>query len=191
MPTPDGRQAYARRAIKFFQAQNYPNKELLILTYTPCDFVYAINDNIRVIRAEKRTDYERITQGISEATGDVIFRWDDDDISFSHRISATLSEFLKSHAKVMGLTNGFFYEYATKHIYYCPPMSGDYMHPSGVFWPSAWEGRNGCQPEKFMPLQDITIMMIGVHKGNTINKRGWLKHRVPFRVDEQCLPNLI
>lgn len=183
MPALEGRHAFGREAVRFFRAQDYPNRELILVTSEPEKFADLEDANIKVVLAREKTDYERVTQGIHEASGDIILRWDDDDISFPHRISATLKEFLHNPAKVMGWVQGFFFEYATRYIYYCPPIQGDYMHPSGIMWRDAWEGRNGCQPKNFAPLEDLTVMMIGVHPGQTINKRGWMKYRTRFEVN--------
>lgn len=187
LPALEGRLAFGRQAVSYFRTQDYENKELILVTSEPEKFADIEDHNIKIVLARGQTDCERITQGIHESSGDVIFRWDDDDISFRHRISATLKEFLHSPAKVMGWVQGFFFEYATRYVYYCPPIQGDYMHPTGVMWRDAWEGRNGCKPNHFAPLVDLSIMMIGVHQGNTINKRGWMKYRTRFEVNKDAV----
>lgn len=185
LPPLEGREpAFARRAIYYFQRQTYDLKELVIVTESPEKFADLEDENIKVVKAFDSSDTGKVTQGIEEASGDVIFRWDDDDISFPNRVMESLAEFKTNAASVMGLTSAFFYDYENRSIHYCPLIRNDYFHPSGVMWRNAWEGRNGCQPRKFAPLQNITVMLIGAHPSNTVNKRGWMKHRTFFEVKE-------
>lgn len=173
---------FARRAIYYFQRQTYDLKELVVMAEKPERFADLEDPNIKVVRASDTTDTGKVTQGINASDGDVIFRWDDDDISLPYRISQSLAEFKVNAASVMGLTSAFFYDYKSQYIYYGPGIRNDYFHPSGVMWRDAWEGRNECQPKKFAPLEDITVMLIGAHEGNTINKRGWMKYKTFFGV---------
>lgn len=189
LPVLEGRAPeFARRAIYYFQRQTYDLKELVVMAEKPERFADLEDPNIKVVRASDTTDTGKVTQGINASDGDVIFRWDDDDISFPHRIMESLAEFKfkGKGASVMGLTSAFIYDYNDRSIHYCPLIRNDYFHPSGVMWRDAWEGRNKCKPEKFAPLQNVSVMMIGAHDGNTINKRGWMKHRTFFEVKDNA-----
>ena len=187
MPALEGREDFARLSIAHFQRQDYREKELLIVTLNPGNFADLEDENIRVIKASAKDEETRITQGCNLMSGKVAMRWDDDDISFPHRIGASLHEFLHNPAKVMGLTHGFLFRYATRQVYYCPPMSVDWMHPSGIFWPDHWKGRHDFRGVPFAPLQNITVMAIGAHPGNTMRKDGWMKYPIPLEVPKSWL----
>lgn len=182
MPTLPGREAYARQAIDCFRSQDYPAKELLIVTEKPEKFVDLEDDNICIIKAKEKEAAPKITQALHLMSGHLVMRWDDDDINFSHRIRSSVSEFMHSPAKAMGLKAGFFVTYSPRGFYYCPPLSDDWLHPSGIFWPDAWKERHDLRGVQFAPLQDITIMAVGVHPGNTVGKNGYLKYRMPLEV---------
>lgn len=187
MPALEGREAFARQAVEYFRRQDYREKELLIMTLQPDNFADLEDENIRVIRAEVQSETRKITQAVNLMSGEVVVRWDDDDVSFPHRISASLKEFLHNPAKVMGLVHGFILQYAPRQLFYCPPMSVDWMHPSAIFWPDHWNGRNDFRGVAFAALENITVMAIGAHPGNTARKTGWMRYRSPLEVPESWL----
>lgn len=187
MPTFAGRETFARNAITFFRLQDYLQKELLVVTPNPGHFADLEDDNIKVIKATAHDEETKITHALNLMSGQVAMRWDDDDISFGHRIGCSVQEFLHNSAKVMGLKHGFIIRYSSKRLFYCPPLSSDWLHPSGIFWPDHWKGNNDFRGVPFAPLENITIMAFGAHSNNTMRKDGWMKYPLPLEVPKSWL----
>lgn len=92
-----GHYAMARLAAESFEAQTYPNKELVIINDGP----ETLNLNVsrcREIRIDQPLDpTKRLTLGalrnigLDESRGDWICQWDDDDWSHPHRISMQMA----------------------------------------------------------------------------------------------------
>jgi predicted O-methyltransferase YrrM len=124
MPTAN-RRAFVSNAIRYFQRQDYPNRELIILD----DGSDAVSDlipndpQIRYIRMqERRTMGAKHNLGCAQAGGQVIAHWDDDDWFADWRLSYQVSELLKHPAMtIAGLSDILFYRpsdhCAWKYVY--------------------------------------------------------------------------
>jgi glycosyltransferase involved in cell wall biosynthesis len=80
-------------AVYSFLVQDYPDKELIILNDTPgLRLHYGGDSRVRVINQNFRfaTLSTKLQAMIPRATGDVLCRWDDDDISLPWRLSLSL-----------------------------------------------------------------------------------------------------
>lgn len=93
MPT-YGRPDYVNESVAMFLAQDYPNKELIILNDCAGQVFVSEFPNVRVINAKSRwpTVGEKRNSCISLATGSVIAVWDDDDVYLPWRLSYSVSE---------------------------------------------------------------------------------------------------
>lgn len=101
MPT-RGRPQLARKAVDYFSAQTWPNKELLILDDDDCPSFQWIPDGCRVYQSM----VDRLTIGAKRnllcaiAKGDIIAHWDSDDYSAPTRL-AKQYELLESSGKAI------------------------------------------------------------------------------------------
>lgn len=76
-------------AVECFLRQDYKDKELLILNDAPRQKILCDAPCVRVINYPRRFDTlsDKIQSGIDHASGDVLCRWDDDDLSLPWRLS--------------------------------------------------------------------------------------------------------
>lgn len=93
MPT-YGRPDFVHESIAMFLAQDYPNKELIILNDCPEQKFECELPGIRVINAERRYANlgEKRDAAIELAQGELIAVWDDDDVYLPWRLSLSLNE---------------------------------------------------------------------------------------------------
>jgi len=114
MPTSGKRRHFVAQAIKYFQSQDYPNKELIIIDEcTPYGDTVArvVPDdlNIHYILLDKIGDASIITIGAkrnlacSLARGDIICHWDDDDYYGPHRLSKQVAPILAGKTNITGM----------------------------------------------------------------------------------------
>jgi len=112
MPTYN-RRSYVAQAIRYFQRQDYPARELVILD----DGTDPIAD---LVPADPRIRYERLPRwtvlgakrnlACEAARGDIIVHWDDDDWSRSDRISYQVDTLMKADASLCGIGRALYYD---------------------------------------------------------------------------------
>jgi len=124
MPTAD-RRSFVPQAIALFLAQDYPDKELVILD----DGADAVGD---LIPDDPRLRYHRIETGLSLGTkrnracelarGDIILHWDDDDWYAPHRISLQVAALRDRRADIAGIRRALFADYRKR-------LAWEYVYP--------------------------------------------------------------
>jgi 2-polyprenyl-3-methyl-5-hydroxy-6-metoxy-1,4-benzoquinol methylase len=110
-PTANRRQ-FLPHTIQYFLQQDYPNKELIIIDdgEDPVGDLVPQDDRIRYIRLPCKTVLgQKRNLAASEARGEIIVHWDDDDWSAPWRLRYQVEELLNSGADVCGLDRIFFY----------------------------------------------------------------------------------
>jgi O-antigen biosynthesis protein len=127
MPTAD-RRDMARRAIAYFERQDHPARELVILDDGDDRIADLIppDPRIRYVAGERRLVLGAKRNALCElARGDVVVHWDDDDWAAPHRISYQLGELRASGAEVCGTSS---------LLYLCPdgPRAWRYEHGGGL-----------------------------------------------------------
>jgi glycosyltransferase involved in cell wall biosynthesis/GT2 family glycosyltransferase len=127
MPTAD-RRDLARRAIAYFERQDHPASELVILDDGDDRIADLIppDSRIRYVAGERRLVLGAKRNALCElARGDVVLHWDDDDWAAPHRIRYQLSELQASGAEVCGTSS---------LLYLCPdgPRAWRYEHGGGL-----------------------------------------------------------
>lgn len=190
MPTAD-RRAFVPRAIELFLAQDYPDKELLILD----DGEDSVADLVPAdARLRYRRELPRRVLGDKRnrlcelARGDVIVHWDDDDWSAPDRITRQLHALHAADAELCGLARVFFTtadgRQAWEYVY--PAGSAPWVYGASLcyrkdFWSRhpfpcigvgedtqfVWADR--CARIVAMPDNDFLVAL--VHPGNTSTKR--------------------
>ena len=190
MPTKN-RRKFVPLAIHYFQRQDYPNKELVILD----DGMDDVSD---LIPADPNIHYHRsasdITLGakrnmcIEACAGDLIMHWDDDDWMASHRIRYQVDELLKANAEVCGLRQMIYYEPATdqKWLYTYPAnqrpwLAGNSLLYTRDFWKrSPFPNIQVASDTRFIfnhqlnrsiSLADYYFYVGVIHSGNTSPKK--------------------
>lgn len=89
-------------SVECFVRQDYQDKELIILNDTPNQHLVVNNPQVKVINTDERFPNLglKLRALIQASQGDLICRWDDDDISLPHRLSYSvekMSEHLEWH----------------------------------------------------------------------------------------------
>ena len=126
MPTAN-RPRFVPQAIRYFLAQDYPNKELIIVD----DREGAVSDllpkdeRVRYIRLPHKTILgEKRNRAAEEARGEIIVHWDDDDWSAPWRLRYQVEKLLASGADICGLDRVFFYAPSETRAW-------EYVYPTG------------------------------------------------------------
>ena len=107
MPTRD-RPALAALAIRCFQRQDFPSKELIVLddSRRPLDPALVADSRIRYIRLrEPATIGAKREQGCREARGNIVMQWDDDDWHGPGRIRRQVQPLLTGEADITGFSH--------------------------------------------------------------------------------------
>ncbi len=126
MPTAD-RRRFVPLSIRNFLAQDYPNKELLILDDGKDSVADLMprDSRIRYLRMnQKQTLGAKRNECIKASQGDLIMHWDDDDWSAPHRIRCQVEALLQGGAELCGLRQMLFHDLNTGHTWlYSYPTS--------------------------------------------------------------------
>lgn len=190
MPTSDRREL-ASRAIGYFRAQDYPNKELLILDDGERDIAELVSndDRVRYLRRDQKSPLgAKRNLACHEARGDIIVHWDDDDWMASWRLSYQVKALIESNAAVCGADKLYFYEpgraQAWQYVY--PERARFWVAGATLcylksFWrenpfPNINIGEDtrfvwGGDARKMVALPDAGFYVAMIHPGNTSRKR--------------------
>jgi glycosyltransferase involved in cell wall biosynthesis len=123
MPT-SGRPEWVSQAIRYFQRQDYPNLELVIVDAAADGSAATIPDDprIRHHRIPPRRSIGAMRNVACElAHGDIIVQWDDDDWYAPGRVAAQVRPILEGRADLTGLTDTRFLELTTGRFWQCTP----------------------------------------------------------------------
>ena len=144
MPTAN-REKFIPHAIRYFQRQDYPNMELVILDDGADTVARLLPDDKRInhIRLEQKlptVGYKR-NYACNEAKGDIIVHLDDDDWYANNWVSTQVSALLNSSADICGLRELYFYSPSMnkcwKYVYPLsdrPWVAGATMAYTKEFW---------------------------------------------------------
>ncbi|HZK82316.1 MAG TPA: glycosyltransferase family 2 protein, partial [Humisphaera sp.] len=106
MPTCD-RRVFVPRAIAYFQRQDYPNKELIVVddgADSIADLIPAGDERVRYVRLAKRTTVGgKRNLACEKSESPLIAHWDDDDWHAPRRLRYQVEQLLKSQASICGL----------------------------------------------------------------------------------------
>ncbi|MDA8018111.1 MAG: glycosyltransferase [Thermoanaerobaculia bacterium] len=113
MPTA-GRPEFVLQSVRYFERQDYPNRELIVIDDTGDQELarqLAGNAAVRYLQMPGHPSIgAKRNLGISEARGDLIAHWDDDDWYAEDRLSAQIEPILAGEADITGLTAGVIFE---------------------------------------------------------------------------------
>jgi O-antigen biosynthesis protein len=123
MPT-GGRVPFVLQSIRYFQRQDYPNRELIILDDGGADLA-------PLLPADGRIRYERLPAGLSIgakrnracalARGGIVAQWDDDDWCAPDRLSVQVAPILNGSADVTGFSGTVFFDLPNWKFWRCTP----------------------------------------------------------------------
>lgn len=189
LPTYNRRQFFPN-AIRYFQRQDYTNKELIILddgTDSVEDLVPAAK-NIRYYRLEQKiTLGAKLNMACSYASGNIIANWDDDDWYAPHRLSYQASAMQQKTVAVCGINKLLYLDLKSKQglQYIYPKEHKIWLSGSSLcFTKELWEslrfadvnvGMDGLfvwatPPERIKVLEDNTFAIHMIHDHNVSPK---------------------
>jgi len=137
-----------RQALIYFDRQDYPNRELIIVDDG--------NDRVSdLILPGSHVNYIALSQKISigakrniaceQARGTIIAHWDDDDWYASHRLRHQVMPLLDKKADITGLETSCFFDLTRWQAWTCTPdlhgrlFVGDVHGATLVYWRWVWE----------------------------------------------------
>ncbi len=165
MPT-YGRPDYVAESIAMFLAQDYPRKELLILNDCPGQTLTGNFPGIRIINAPSRwpTLGEKRNAAIELAKGDYIAVWDDDDVYFPWRLSASMQCILETNAAIYCPAEYWAY-WGDENLHENQAILSWIYHPVLMFTKSVWRAVAGypaqtmCEDTAFV---NKTLQHLGI-----------------------------
>lgn len=190
MPTAN-RRRFVPRAIECFLAQDYAEKELVILD----DGEESVEDlvprhpHVRYLRGARREPVgTKRNAACQEARGEIIAHWDDDDWSAPWRLSYQVAELLRTGADVCGLDRVLFAEAkggcAWEYVY--PKGGQPWVYGATLCYRKAfWRGNPfpdisvgedarfvwNARGARVVPLEDNGFFVGFVHETNTSPKQ--------------------
>ena len=112
MPT-DNRRRFVPEAIRLFLAQDYPNKELVVLDDGE-DIVADLipkTPEIRYLRLDRRQSLgAKRNLACAAARGEIIAHWDDDDWYAPWRLSRQVAKIVRGGTELCGLARMLFFD---------------------------------------------------------------------------------
>jgi len=168
MPT-RGRLRFVRRAIEYFERQDYPNRELIIVGDDARDFPDDIQGmSVRTMQMRATIGAKR-QAAVSAAHGQIIAHWDDDDWYSPTRLSRQVRPILDGVADITGLNDVLFMLLAAGEIWSVTPELFARMFVENVsggtlmFRRDVWR-RSGPYPDTSM-REDCDFMVKAMSDG--------------------------
>jgi glycosyltransferase involved in cell wall biosynthesis len=137
MPTRN-RRALVPFAIRFFEAQDYPDREMVIVD----DGAVSVEDLIpkdpryRYLRIPPTVLGEKRNVACQAARGDIIVNWDDDDWYAPNRITTQIGPILRREAPAVGLAMGHVLTFPSLQFW---RTKRTFMHGPVAFLRSIWQ----------------------------------------------------
>jgi glycosyltransferase involved in cell wall biosynthesis len=208
MPTAD-RRGFVPRAIAQFLAQDYPDRELLIVD----DGTDRIEDlvpedpRVRYIRLEQRLVLgAKRNLACEQARGELIVHWDDDDWSAPWRLRYQVEQLTAAGADVGGLDRVLFHDPATGEAwqYEYPRTGAPWVYGATLIYTRAFWHRNpfplmnvgedsrfvwASVPKRILAHDDDRFFVATVHPANTSRKdtRGYRWRRIPIATLDEVM----
>ena len=119
---------HVRRSVSSFCQQDYPNKELVILTCGGSNYAERLG---ALVRSIGRTDIRCVSLGaavtlgalrnasVEHALGPMVCQWDDDDLSHPKRLSMQVEAMRADRARVSFLVDAFHFFGDSRSLYWC------------------------------------------------------------------------
>jgi glycosyltransferase involved in cell wall biosynthesis len=123
MPTRD-RPEFALQAVRYFQRQDYPARELVIVDDGAEDLEarLPLDRRIRYVRsAASESLGAKRNRACSLACGDIVAHWDDDDWHGPTRLTVQVAPILRGEADVVGLTGSVVFDLHSSTAWTCTP----------------------------------------------------------------------
>ena len=147
MPTRNRRE-FVQQALMYFERQDYPNKELVIVDDGDdqvADLVASKSYARHIALTQKMSIGAKRNLACQQARGTIIAHWDDDDWYAPHRLSHQVAPLLAGQADITGLETFRFFDISRWQAWTCTPelhkrlFVGDVHGGTLVYRRSVWE----------------------------------------------------
>ncbi|HEX6482488.1 MAG TPA: glycosyltransferase [Ktedonobacteraceae bacterium] len=147
MPTRN-RRTFVRQSLTYFERQDYPNKELVIVDDGDDQVgdLVASHPQVRYIALPHRASIgAKRNLACEKAHGAIIAHWDDDDWYAPHRLSHQVAPLLTGQGDLNGLETFCFFDLPNWQAWTCSPalhrrlFVGDVHGGTLVYWRRIWE----------------------------------------------------
>lgn len=175
MPTYN-RRPFVARAIRFYQQQDYPDRELLILDDGEDrveDLVPPDDPSIRYLRLDHRATIGTKRQIACEhADGEVLMQWDDDDWFGPTRVARQVAPLASGAADISGILKGYLLDLTSFRFYGGgPPLHEGQLHSWIVagtlaFTRSAWRASGGY-PDCSIG-EEVALLRLVIERGGRV-----------------------
>jgi glycosyltransferase involved in cell wall biosynthesis len=171
MPTAN-RRKFVALALRVFEAQNYPNKELIIVDDGQEDLTSLAGNRpgIRYVRLTTRqTIGAKRNLACQHARGEIIAHWDDDDWYAPNRLSYQAEPLLSGKADLTGLETGSLLELSEGRFWTISPslhrrmFIGDVHGGTLVFRKSLWD--QGIRYPEVNLAEDAALIRAAMNRG--------------------------
>jgi glycosyltransferase involved in cell wall biosynthesis len=176
MPTA-GRPAFVRLALRCFQQQDYPRRELIIV-HDPGDDLSGLIEGIpevRLIRAPARLAIgAKRNLACQAARGTIIAHWDDDDWHGPERLSHQVAPLLQGLADLSGVENRYLLELVSGQFWSVTPalhqrmFVGDVHGGTLVFQKSIYD--QGLRYPEVNLAEDAGLLRLAIQRGKRLSR---------------------
>lgn len=176
MPTRD-RRDFVLQSVRYFQRQDYSERELIILDDDVEDLSSQLpgDGRIRYLRVPAGTSIgAKRNRGCEEARGSIICQWDDDDWYAPHRLSAQVAPIVAGKADLSGLSAGVFFDLQRWEFWRCTPdlhrrmFVGDVHGGTLVFKRAVWQ-QGGRYPDRSL-AEDASFLHDAMRRGARVER---------------------
>ncbi|MGI9102244.1 MAG: glycosyltransferase [Terriglobales bacterium] len=187
MPTANRRRFLPRSMRCFFQ-QDYPNLELVIVDDgdDPIADLLPPDPRLRYFRLpEKQTVGSKRNFACSQARGDIVIHWDDDDWYAAFRVRRQVTPLLEERGLVSGTSTIFYYHAENNEAFRYEYQGSPVAWLGGIaYWKHCWE-RHPFGPAQVgedvlflaavpaasrVDLRDLTLCVAALHDSNASKK---------------------
>jgi O-antigen biosynthesis protein len=175
MPT-HGRAALALQAVRLFQRQDYPARELIIVDDGVDTLAGRLPDDPRVrylLLDTPRTIAEKRNLACELASGPIIAQWDDDDWYGVDRLSAQVAPLLAGQADIAGLRGSLIGDLDRWAFWHVTPdlhrrmYVGDIHGGTLMFWRAYWE--QGARYPAVLRASDVGMLRAVQARGGRLS----------------------
>ena len=171
MPTRD-RLDFVLQSIRYFQRQDYPEKELIIVDDSAMDISQALPDEprIRLLHSSRRMSIgAKRNWACQMARGQIIAQWDDDDYYGLGRLTLQVAPLLGGHADISGLVTNLILDLPHWQFWRLSPglhnrmFLGDIHGGTLVYWLDLWR-KAGPYPDRSL-TEDAFFLSRAIRHG--------------------------
>jgi O-antigen biosynthesis protein len=177
MPT-HNRREYIRQALFYFERQQYPNRELIIVDDGEdkvADLIPPEDLRIRYVALPEQISIgAKRNHACQLARGDIIAHWDDDDWYAPHRLVHQIAPLLARQADMTGLETSCFFDLTKWEAWTCSPdlhrrlFVGDVHGGTLVYWRRIWE--SGTRYPDASLAEDARFLQLACRRGARLQK---------------------